>query len=129
MTVFCTYCTYKKNQSSIPTPAVELYNSKRIDSCYKAAKHLGLPFYILSGKYGLLDAVENISYYDHLLIEKEVEDHAKIVAKQIQNNNIARIVFFQVPTSSDNKTYIDCITLATEISNIKLTMIDITIPE
>jgi hypothetical protein len=131
MTVFCTYCSKNKNQSSISMPAIDLYSSNRIKSTYKAAQHLGLTFCILSGKYGLVDAEQNIKHYDHLLIQEEVNDHAKLVSKQIHHKNITSMVFFQTPTVIDinNKAYIDCIKLATDISNIQLALIEITIPE
>ncbi len=131
MTIFCTYCTGNKNQSANTMRTLDLYISNRIASTHIAATSLGLPFYILSGKYGLVDAEQHISHYDQRLSQEAVAKHAHTLAKQIQHIGINKIVFFHLPTSIDkyNKAYIDCMIFATKLSNIDLSLIEITIPE
>ena len=123
-TILVTYCTGQKNETETPLPAVQLYNSDRIDAVAMAAKSLNLSFYILSGKFGLINSEEAIEYYDHRLTEKEVEVHAKLIESQIKTNGIRSILYFVNSSNIDplNKAYISCLKLAATTSNIALTI-------
>ncbi len=80
MTIFCTYCSAKKDRSQGELPAIQRYRSHRIKSVYIAAVSLGLKFLILSGEYVILEPSDPIPYYDHLLQSSEVSEHSKKVA-------------------------------------------------
>lgn len=114
MIAFCTYCSAEKNYRGEPLPAIELYQSARIASIHDKASENGIKFVILSGKYGAIDPDQIIDHYDHLLRESEVEEHADLVASQLKEKNISRIVFFMSPIQNDEniKAYVDCITAA-----------------
>ena len=77
MTFFCTYCSAKKDRSQGELAAIQRYQSLRINSVYLAAVSLGHNFFILSGKYGILEPSEPIPYYDHLLQSSEVSEHSR----------------------------------------------------
>ncbi len=61
----CTLCSRDKNEEVGLLPARERYVSERIRNVERIANELGVPFYIVSGKFGLLQADELIPYYDH----------------------------------------------------------------
>ena len=73
MLAICTYCSAGKHNSETPLPAIDLYKSSRITKVFETAEKSNVTFLILSGKYGLIRANEEIGYYDHLLIPSEVE--------------------------------------------------------
>ena len=114
MIVYCTYCSAEKNNSKLLLPTIERYKSIRINTVFNLAKTEGLQFIILSGKYGILEAEQEIGYYDHLLMESEVKKHANLIAKQLKSKNITKIVFYMNSIARDKnlKSYLDCITIA-----------------
>ena len=65
-------------------PALALYQNERIEKVYHASQLTGVKFMILSGKYGLIDAMQKIKTYDHLLLAAEVNQHADLVAMQMK---------------------------------------------
>ena len=123
-TILVTYCTGQKNETDLPIPAVQLYNSDRIDAVAMAAKNLNLSFIILSGKFGLINSQDRIDYYDHRLTENEVEEHAKLIESQIKLNRITSILYFVNSSKIDplNKAYISCLKLAATTTKIALTI-------
>lgn len=94
MKAFCTYCSASKSQAPGEVPAIKRYFSERILKVQEAASILGFPFFILSGKFGLLAPDDTIPYYDHLLATGEVKSLANLIAKQMLVRNIDGFVFF-----------------------------------
>ena len=94
MEIFCTYCSWPKLKTKKDLPAIKRYKSRRIKSVSESAKVLRLPFYILSGEFGLIPEEKPIPYYDHLLILNEIVQLSKTVRSQIEENNINKIIFF-----------------------------------
>ena len=122
MLAYLTYCSAQKNYSKKAVPAIELYVSDRISKVFELAKSQNAKFVILSGKYGLVEAHQQINYYDHLLNQTEVEAHANVIASQITSKCISEIVFFTNPVETDPNLlpYIACIESACEKANIQL---------
>ncbi len=130
--ILATYCTGQKNNNiTSQVPACKLYRSDRIDAVSNAAGNLDLPFYILSGKYGLIHSDEKIDFYDHMLSDEEVEKHANLIASQIKDNGISSILYFINSSKIDplNKAYINCMKQAASITNISLTITEFNIFE
>ena len=129
MTVFCTYCSAKKDRSQGELPAIQRYRSLRIKSVYIAAMSLGLKFLILSGKYGILKPGDPIPYYDHLLQSSEVSEHSKKVADQLEARGVKDLIFFGGSLSDDEnlKPYFDCIKIASQKAGIELKFVEIAI--
>ncbi len=127
MTVFCTYCSAKKDRSQGELPAIQRYRNHRIKSVYVAAISLGLNFLILSGKYGILEPNNPIPYYDHLLQSSEVSEHSKKVADQLAALGVKDLIFFARSFSDDEKVkpYFDCIKFASQKAGIKLKFVDL----
>ena len=104
--------------------AIQLYDSERISKVFKLAKSQNTKFVILSGKYGLIEAHEQINYYDHLLDQTEVESHSGVMASQIATKDISEIVFFSNTVEADQNLlpYLRCIKRACEIAKIPITI-------
>jgi len=111
MLAYCTYCSAKKHYSKMPLPAIKLYDSERINKIADLAQKQNSKFLILSGKYGLLESDEKIPFYDHLLIDSEVEHHANLVASHLREKNITQIIFYMGNIEQDEniKPYRDCL--------------------
>ena len=124
MLAYLTYCSAQKNYSKKALPAIQLYDSERISKVFELAKSQNAKFVILSGKYGLVEAHQQINYYDHLLNQTEVETHANLIASQIAAKCISEIVFFTNPVEKDPNLlpYIACIESACEIAKITITI-------
>jgi hypothetical protein len=114
MYAYCTYCSAEKKKTETPIPAVERYKSTRIQTVFSLAKEQGIKFLILSGSYGLLEATDKIDFYDHLLLEHEVEKKALFVSAQLKEKNISNIIFYTNSVIQDQnlKPYIHCIKMA-----------------
>ena len=112
----------KKTTQEKAMLAIQLYDSERISKVFKLAKSQNTKFVILSGKYGLVEAHQQINYYDHLLDQTEVECHSGVMASQIATKDISEIVFFTKPLEKDPNllTYLRCIKRACEIAKIEL---------
>ena len=127
MTIFCTYCSAEKGTTEELLPALRRYHSKRIQRIHKAARNAGCGFYILSGEYGLLKPDEKIPYYDHLLVDDEVEAQAFRLTEQIKQYDITQIVFFTLSISKDEKLapYHAALHLACAFASITLSFVEI----
>lgn len=124
MIAYATYCSALKNFSKKAIPALQLYDSERISKIYKLANSQNTKFVILSGAYGLVEAHEQINYYDHLLDQTVVESHASVMASQIATKDISEIVFFSnsVETDPNLLPYLRCIKRSCEIAKIPITI-------
>lgn len=122
MKILCTYCSAEKHKQVGNVPAISRYISKRINWVAKQAEKENRPFFILSGKYGIIPATHPIPYYDHLLTQKEVAAHAQKVASQLKEHGITHITFYTRSLQQDPYVapYINCITQAAELSKIDL---------
>jgi len=130
MEIFCTYCSKLKDEIIDSLPAIHRYKSKRIRKVNESAKLLDYPIFILSGKYGLISTEQKIPYYDHLLLDNEVENLVNdYVIEQLKKFNIEKIFFFQNSSDLFIKPYINAITLACKLTNTPIYFIEIEIGE
>jgi hypothetical protein len=126
MKIICTICSNSKNTTNDLLPAYLHYTSPRITTVKKIADNSGNPFYILSGKYGLLEATTAIPYYDHLLIEAEVAPLSKIVAEQLQDLGVHEIDFYTKPQKTEGWTpYCEVLKMAASQSGVCVTIFPI----
>ena len=94
MKIILTICSRRKKENPELLPALERYTGSHIAPVKDIADHLKLPLYFLSGKYGLLSKDTEIPYYDYYLEDAMVNKLARIVAKQILDNEITDIEFY-----------------------------------
>jgi len=58
------------------------------------AEHEGVPFCILSGKFGLVDWNHPLPLYDHLLLAEEVPQLVEVVKQQLGNKGITQVDYY-----------------------------------
>ena len=128
MKAIVTYCSAKKKNASKLLTAFERYVSDRIAIVSKLASDKKQPFFILSGKYGFVAQDELISYYDHLLVESEVDVHSKIVSKQLKLLGIREIEFHMnhLKNEAALTAYLNCVKKACEQSGVSLIIVEAT---
>lgn len=97
MSALCTYCSKRKSHESGEIPAIRRYKSERIERVYQAARTLTLPFFILSGRFGLVRPEECIPDYDHLLKPDEVPALATRLVEQMDRYGLGGLVYFTEP--------------------------------
>ncbi len=91
--LLATICCREKDRLEGLLPAVRRYRSERIDRLARLAGQAGLPFAILSGRFGLIDAEEPIPYYDRLMNEGDVGRIASAALKYLKQHKVASVVF------------------------------------
>ena len=125
-TLLATYCSAQKKQVSGVTAAIDLYESKRIARIHELAEQHDKSFAILSGKYGLIRPEDQVEFYDHLLIEKEVGLHVVLLRKQLVELNPEKVVFYANNIKRDPKIipYLHCIQKATIAEKIELQIVE-----
>jgi len=130
-TIFITYCSKEKDESSQVLQAIKRYKSNRILKVYEASKLVTTDFIILSGEFGLLKPSDEIPYYDHLLVMEEVNKYTEKLTKQLteiinKNKEKIKIIFFTEYLKNDPnlKPYQISIKTACKNLNIEFMMIE-----
>lgn len=120
MLAYCTYCSAHKHETEGSLKAIDRYKSERIQTVFDLATYDRRSFYILSGKFGLLQKDAPTPYYDHLLERNEISKHAFLVAEHIRSHGIEGIRFFirNAEPGSKIHRYITCIEEACTMTGI-----------
>jgi hypothetical protein len=84
MRVVATICSDPKHAGPDPLPASQLYLGKHIATVERMAREQGAPYFILSGKYGLLRSSHELRQYDYLLENEEAVINTKAEQAGIQ---------------------------------------------
>ena len=80
---------------------------------------LGLPFYILSGKYGLISADTLILFYDKYLESNEAAHLTEVVRKQLSELDVTEIDFY-VEDDPKWAPYTETMTAACALAHVSL---------
>jgi hypothetical protein len=120
MRTIVTICSKNKDGSTGDIAAYLRYKSNRINEVMKVATKKKLPFFILSGKYGLIKHDQPIPFYNHLLVNEETDRLAKIISDQIINYGINSITFYAKPKLQDWAAYYDALEKAASMAKINL---------
>ena len=114
-TILVTACGKKKE--SKPNKAGILYKSTRIRFLYKRSKELGIPFYILSAKYGLINAEEIIAPYEMTMDENRCKNIFYYVVKKLFEMKPKKVLFYK---GGSPAIYYYCIEKACNLLDIKI---------
>ncbi len=82
MKYYCTICSKEKRNDKELLPAIERYLSPRIKNVYQKASSEKVKHLIFSGEYGFIHPYSLIPYYDHLLLEEEIEAFLPLLKQQ-----------------------------------------------
>jgi hypothetical protein len=123
-TMYCTYCSKQKSTDEGEIPAIQRYLSQRIAQVNLRATIDGCPFFILSGKYGIIPSDYPLPYYDHRLSVDEVEAMASRVGGQLQAFGVKEIHYFSNDPNLDStlQPYASVIEKSCRMAGIKLTV-------
>lgn len=116
MKVIVTICSKSKNDSAGEIPAYLRYTSPRINKALEIACKENEPYFILSGKFGLIKYNEPIPFYDHLLTKSEINNLVNLVSKQISDNGIDVVDFYAEPRQGDWVAYYMVLEQAVDIT-------------
>lgn len=92
-------------QEAFPCPAYRLYKSARIKAVYK--RRGDCDFYILSGKYGLLEHDKVIGPYGDIMTSEKAQQFLPQVIGKVKNYDL--IIYFRAGART---AYLDCIKTA-----------------
>ena len=104
MKIMCTYCSAAKDPSKEKIPAFKRYISTRIKQVGLKADVEHLDFYILSGKYGLVEQHELIGNYDYELLGDEVSGLTQKVRKQLSEIGATQVDYFSYSGTNSELT-------------------------
>ena len=90
-TIACSVCSRQKNEDPDPLPARERYTGSHVRYVESVAK---APLYILSGKYGLLEANDPVEYYDYRLTDGDVSALVRVIGTQLEREGIQEVIFY-----------------------------------
>lgn len=95
MKAVITICSKTKDSQPGLLPAQDRYASTHIKVARTIAQESGLPFYILSGRYGLINGSTPIENYDYYLAE-QTDELTDLVTAQLSAEGISEIRFYQI---------------------------------
>lgn len=126
MKIHATYCSGEKSSAPGEIPAIERYSSRRIQWVNERAQRHGEAFFIVSGKYGLIQAKEKIAYYDYLLTSDALEKHIQLLFQQLIKLGIQQVTFFARPVRIDPNIlpYLKSIEKACRLSQVSLEILE-----
>jgi len=105
MTYACTYCSREKSDAPGDIPAKERYSSKRIKEVLDICARRNLPLLFLSGKYGLIKAEKEISFYNQRLVDELVPQITELAIKQAKELEISELIFFTKSSNDKLRPY------------------------
>lgn len=120
MKLHVTYCSKNKDRTRKNLPAIERYQSERIDRVKTLSEEKDENFAILSGKYGLIEAQEEIPFYDELLRERNIPQLITGVKNFLKSNNVDKVIYHTKKVENERKPYFKLVKNACEGLNIEL---------
>ena len=120
MTLHITYCSKDKDRTRKDLPAIERYDSDRIDKIKALAEKRDENFAILSGKYGLIGPEEKIPFYDELLRERNIPQLITGVKNFLESHNVDKVIYHTRKVENERKPYFKLVKNACEGLNIEL---------
>lgn len=94
MNIAVTICSKHKDENPQLLPARERYISEHIKKTEVIAEKSGLPFFILSGKHGLLAAEDLVPNYDQYLEMEAVDELVSVVVVQLEKLGVTEIDYY-----------------------------------
>mgnify|MGYP006277323869 CR=1 FL=1 len=120
MTLHITYCSKEKDRTRKDLPAIQRYDSERIDRIKALAEEKEENFAILSGKYGLIGPEEEIPFYDELLRERNIPQLITGVKNFLEAKNVEKVLYHTRKVENERKPYFKLVKNACEGLDIEL---------
>lgn len=94
MNIAVTICSKHKDNNPALLPARQRYISEHVKKTEGIAMENGLPFYILSGKHGLISADEPVANYDQYLELDAVGNLVPVVEAQLRAAEVSEVDYY-----------------------------------
>jgi len=120
MTLHITYCSKEKERTRKDLPAIERYDSERIDRIKALAEKKDEELAILSGKYGLINPEDEIPFYDELMREKNIPQLITGVKNFLESNNVSNVIYHTKEVKGERRPYFKLIRNACDTLDIEL---------
>lgn len=122
MHIYCTTCSKDKSTHEGRIAAIQRYQDERITTIYHKSQQDNKGFRILSGKYGLLSATDEIPWYDQILLLHEVNNMIDLATVQLEHAEVSSVkLFVKDPQENpDWQNYITTMVGACSILDIEL---------
>lgn len=120
MTLHITYCSKEKDRTRKDLPAIQRYDSGRINKVKALAEEKEENFAILSGKYGLIGPEEEIPFYDELLRERNIPQLITGVKNFLEAKNVEKVLYHTRKVENERKPYFKLVKNACEGLDIEL---------
>jgi hypothetical protein len=93
MKAVCTICSREKDPEQTFLPAHQRYLGEHVALVRRYARENALPFFVLSGKFGLVHEDDMVPYYDYLLSEGDVPKLIGLVEAQLIGHGMQKLWF------------------------------------
>jgi hypothetical protein len=124
MQIILTICSKEKTQSTELQPAILRYLSKRISDVQVIAEREKVPFYIFSGKFGVIRADTPIPYYEKQVQLEDIPALSDLLIRQFETERIDAITFYAKDRHADGwEPYYQALEKACEKAHIVLHVI------
>lgn len=120
MTLHITYCSKEKDRTRKDLPAIQRYDSGRINKVKALAEEKEENFAILSGKYGLIGPEEEIPFYDELLRARNIPQLITGVKNFLEAKNVEKVLYHTRKVENERKPYFKLVKNACEGLDIEL---------
>lgn len=117
--IVCSICSRQKSQEAGVLPARQRYLGTHVAAVGLEAQKQGLPFFILSGRFGLVPADEPIPDYDYLLAREAVPELAHRISGQLVRHGVQGIHFY-TKDKPNWSPYLEALQKATGRSGVSL---------
>lgn len=97
MEAVCTICSREKDPELTFIPAHQRYRGDHIALVRQFAREKGMPFFILSGKFGLTHEDDMVPHYDYLLTPHDVEALIPTVEAQLMGHGLRKLWLYHKP--------------------------------
>jgi hypothetical protein len=118
--IVCSICSKVKSSEEGLVPARKRYQGSHIAKVEAMALEQGAPFFILSGKFGLLAAEDDVGNYDYLLIEEDVQELADKIQAKLYEHKIG-VVHFYTKLKPQWEPYGKALSIACRTAKVGLT--------
>lgn len=95
--VFVTVGSREMDDTPGMIPAIRRYKGSHVEKIAKEAREAQQPFFILSGKHGLLAPDELVEFYDYLLTVENVDRLSRKLVSQLWENDISSVHLYCKP--------------------------------
>jgi hypothetical protein len=117
--IVCSICSKVKSSEEGLVPARKRYQGSHIAKVEAMALEQGAPFFILSGKFGLLAGDDGVRNYDYLLADDGVQELTDKIQAKLYEHKIG-VVYFYTKLKPQWELYGKALSTACQAAEVEL---------